>query len=484
MFALKWLLMAVGVALFGTAAGVVGYDVYLAIQFQRLMGSGEPGTAGEAGPLTMLTETSRPIRWAFAGKIFALGMASMLMALSFAMIPEGSGGVRISQISGVEQQTLYPGVHLVFPLIEHLAVYDLRDHLFATNAGASDTVATATKNEILTVQTREGLTIGLAVSVRYRLDPQKLPYIHANLAQPVDSEIVAPVVSTTFRDLAPNYVVREVFAVKRDEFRARSTKTITDRLGVDGIVVKEVLLRDVHLPAEYAKGLEDILLKEQESERMEFETAIYEKQVKIAELQAEAAKVQQVKRSEADAESHVIAAKAEADAMQYTLPLKQKQIEQSKLEAEARKEATVENAEAAAQSKVIDSKAEVERRKLLADSDAETTRIAAAANADTMRLNAAANAETIRLTAAADAERLQGEAAVLKQNPMLIQKIIAERLSDKLQIIMVPTDGRNFFASDVLRSTFSGGLPSSGPDDTDQDNSAPGRKQAQILKTK
>jgi regulator of protease activity HflC (stomatin/prohibitin superfamily) len=475
MIALKWLLMAAGFAMFGTAAGVVAYDVYLAMQFHRLMSSGEPGAVEKAG-------TSRPIRWGLAAKIFGWGLAPLVVALSFAMVPEGYGGVRISQISGVEQQTLYPGVHLVFPFVERLAVYDLRDHLFTTNSAADS--ATNTKNELLTVQTREGLTIGLAVSVRYRLDPKKLPYIHANLAQPVDSEIVAPVVSTAFRDLAPNYVVREVFAVKRDEFRARSTKTITDRLGSDGIVVKEVLLRDVHLPAEYARGLEDILLKEQESERMEFETAIQEKQVRIAELQAEAAKAQQVKHSEADAESRVIAAKAESDAMQYTLPLKQKQIEQSKLEAEARKEATIENADAAAQSKVIDSKAEVERRHLLAVSDAETAHLNAEASADSTRLNAAANAETIRLTASADAERLQGEAAVLKQNPMLIQKIIAERLSDKLQIIMVPTDGRNFFASDVLRSAFSGGVPSNNADDADQDGSMPARKQALIMKTK
>jgi regulator of protease activity HflC (stomatin/prohibitin superfamily) len=469
MFALKWLLMAAGVAMFGSAAGVVAYDVYLAMQFQRLMGSGEPGAAEKAGLPAGQAGTRRPIRWTLATKLSGWAWAPLLLALSFAVVPEGSGGVRISQISGVQQGTLYPGMHLVVPFVQRLAVYDLRDHLFTTNA-ASDA---ATKNEALTVQTREGLTIGLAVSVRYRLDPQKLAYIHANLAQPVDSEIVAPVVSTAFRDLAPNYVVREVFAVKRDEFRAKSTKSITDRLGADGIVVKEVLLRDVHLPAEYAKGLENILLKEQESERMEFETAIYEKQVKIAGLQAEAAKAQQVKRSEADAASRVIAAKAESDAMQYTLPLKQKQIEQSKLEAQARKEATVENAEAAAQSKVIDSKAEVERRKLLAAADADTT-----------RLNAAANAETIRLTAAADAERLQGEAAVLKQNPMLIQKIIAERLSDKLQIIMVPTDGRNFFASDVLRSAFSGGVTSNTPDDAEQEGPAPARKQAQIMKTK
>jgi hypothetical protein len=137
-----------------------------------------------------------------------------------------------------------------------------------------------------------------------------------------------------------------------------------------------------------------------------------------------------VKNAEAQAEVRVLQAKAESDAMQYTLPLKQKQIEQSKLEAEARKEATVKGAEAAAQAKVIDSKAEQERRNLLAE----------------------AEANRIRVTAAADAERMKSEAAVLKQNPLLINKIVAERLSDKLQIMMVPADGKFFFANDVLRS--------------------------------
>lgn len=456
MFALKWLLMAAGIAMFGSAAGVVGYDVYLAMQFHKLMGSGESGADGEAGahrPMFGRTpEGARIPHWPLAMKLFAWGWVPLLLAMSMVVVPEGSGGVRISQISGVQQGTLYPGLHLVVPLVQRVAVYDLRDHLYTTVAAAD----AANKTETLTVQSREGLTIGLAISVRYRLDPQRLAYIHANLAQPVDTEIVAPVVSTAFRDLAPNYVVREVFATKREEFRTKSTKTITDRLDSDGILVKEVLLRDVHLPAEYAKGLESLLLKEQESERMEFETQISAKQVRISELQAEGAKAQQLKRSEADAASRVISAKAEADAMQYTLPLKQKQIEQSRLEAEARKEATVQNAEAAAQSKVTDSKAEAERRRLLAAADADTTRLAAAANAD-----------TIRLTAAADSERLQLEAAVLKQNPMLIQKIIAERLSDKLQIIMVPTDGRNFFASDVLRSAFAGVPAANTSDDAD-----------------
>jgi regulator of protease activity HflC (stomatin/prohibitin superfamily) len=133
--------------------------------------------------------------------------------------------------------------------------------------------------------------------------------------------------------------------------------------------------------------------------------------------------------------------------MQYTLPLKEKQIQQSRLEAEARKEATVKNAEALAEAKVIDSKAEMERRKLLAE----------------------AEADRIRVTAVADAERMKSEGEILKQNPLLINKIVAERLSDKLQIMMVPSDGKFFFANDVLRSmNMANQAGQAGPDDPPQ----------------
>ena len=58
--------------------------------------------------------------------------------------------------------------------------------------------------------------------------------------------------------------------------------------GADGIIVKGVMLRDVQLPQEYAKGLEGLLLKEQRDEQMGVETDMKAKQVRIAELEAEA----------------------------------------------------------------------------------------------------------------------------------------------------------------------------------------------------
>src|SRR6202521_5859004 len=430
MLALKYLLMLVGAGLFGSAGALVAYDIYLSEQLRRLLSRNKTDESGGEEVGALARRPLRPVRWRLALQLAAAGALALLIMETNVVIPDGAAGVRVSEIWGARPGTLYPGVHLVTPLVDSVAIYDTREQVSPTVAAETD----KKKGEVLSVQAREGLNIGLAVSVRYRLDPRRLDSIHTNLPQTVGEQVVAPVVSTIYRQLAPNYMTREIFATKREELRSKAAEAITARLASDGIVVREVLLRDLQLPEEYAKGLEGLLLKEQEDERLSTEQDIKFKEVKIAELEAEAQKARSVKQAEAQAQVRVLQAKAESDAMQYTLPLKQKQIEQTKLEAQARKEATLQNAEAAAQAKVIDSKAEVERQRNLSE----------------------AEANRIRVTAAADSERMKFEAAVLKSNPMLIQKIIAERLSDKLQIMMVPMDGKNFFANDVMRSAFSG----------------------------
>ncbi len=410
MILLRYLLVITGVGLLAGAAAILAWDLYQILKFRK-----QP--EGELPP---------PLRWHAARQFAAYSIVPLLAGLSIAVIPSGSAGVTIDQFAGTRPATLYPGVHLIIPLIEQVEMYDIRDNLFST---VTTDEAKKTKTETMKVQTREGLMVGLAATVRYRLDPSKLAYIHSNLPQPVEQEMIAPAVASAFRDLAPAYLVRELFSTKRDEFRQAAASRIAGKLGADGIVVKEVVLRDIELPVEYAKGLEGLLLKEQENERMNIDLEVKKKLVQTAGLEAEAQKAREIKEAEARAQVVVLEAKGQADAMQHTLPLKEKQIQQSRLEAEARKEATVKNAEAMAQAKVIDSKAEVEKRKMMSESDEYR----------------------IRRVASADAERMKLEADVLKDNPALIQKIIAEKLSDKVQIMMVPNDGKFFFANDVLK---------------------------------
>src|SRR5262249_20416960 len=152
----------------------------------------------------------------------------------------------------------------------------IRDQVYVTSI-SDDAKKKGTE---LNVQTREGLSVGLAIGVRYRLDPSKLHTIHQNLPHPVETELIPPVVASVFRVIAPNYMVRELFSTKREETRREAATRITQKLGTDGIVVKEVLLRNILLPTEYAKGLEGLLLKEQESDRLSLELDVKAKLVK------------------------------------------------------------------------------------------------------------------------------------------------------------------------------------------------------------
>lgn len=424
MLVLRLMLYLLAAGLVAAGLMLILYDLGLLDRWRR-----KPGAADAAREPKL-----EDLRWLLAAKLAAISLIPMLIAMSISVVPSGSAGVVVSQLSGTLPYTLYPGTHWKMPLIHSMEVYDIRDRVYETKVGSPQgktaDAKVAEPEDLLRVQTKDGLTVGLAAALRYRIDPQRLAFVHSTLPQPYDREIVPTAVAAVFRELIPNYSTRETVAEKRDEIRRLAAERLTRKLASDGILVKEVLMRDISLPPEYAKGMESLLLKEQENDRMSIELQVKEKAVRTAELEAEALKARRVKEAEAEAATVVLEAKAEADAMQYTLPLKEKQIEQTRLEAAARKEATVMNAEAAAQAKVVDSRAELERRKLLAEADAHRT----------------------RLMAGADAERMGREAAVLKENPLLIQKIIAERLSDKVQIMMVPTDGKFFFANDVLRS--------------------------------
>src|SRR2546422_860970 len=350
------------VAGFGALAGAVAsaiYDLYREGEHRRRLATLAEGAAKPPAP--------PPVRWKAATRAAAAGWLAVLAGLSIAVVPSGTAGVRVSQIAGTRPGTLYPGIHFIKPLVDHVAIYDTRAKVFSTVVAQEP----GQKLEVLRVQAKEGLEIGLAVTVRYRRAGRRLAHIHDNLPQPVDEEIVPPVVSSASRELVPNYTVREVFATRREEIRQQAASAIAKRLGADGIVVEEVMLRDIQLPAEYAQGLEGLLLKEQENDRLATETEIEAKRVRIAELQAEAGR--------------------------------------------------------------------------------------------------------IRVTAVADAARMKSEAEVLKQNPLLINKIIAEKLSDKVQIMMVPADGKFFLTNDLLRGAPGTAAASSDPDDDGADAGDPPR---------
>ena len=162
MLVLKYLLMILGVGVFGSAAAPVIYDIYLSSQLLRLLRREKTAEGEAANGGSFRQQPPRPVRWRLARQLVIVAVVPLLLALSIVVIPDGSAGVRISQIWGARPGTLYPGVHIVAPLIDSVVLYDTREQVYTTSAIESPKPG----GDVLTVQAREGLNIGLAVSVR------------------------------------------------------------------------------------------------------------------------------------------------------------------------------------------------------------------------------------------------------------------------------------------------------------------------------
>src|ERR1700693_3398939 len=90
MLALKYLLMLLGVGLFGSAGAVVVYDVYFSERLRRLIqrkANGESNTPVDLPPLPLA-----PVRWKLAQQLAAAAILPLLLALSIVVGPGGSAG--------------------------------------------------------------------------------------------------------------------------------------------------------------------------------------------------------------------------------------------------------------------------------------------------------------------------------------------------------------------------------------------------------
>jgi regulator of protease activity HflC (stomatin/prohibitin superfamily) len=328
-------------------------------------------------------------------------------------VGRGEIGIRLNHFTS-EVTEWRDGSVLVFPGLHEMRLYSMRDRSYKP-----EQITRADGPSPL--QSLEGLSLGVDLAVRYALDPARLRAVSARLPDNIGTEIVEPAVQGVIYKTFARYTVREIFSTKRVEIQQSIEQELQEKLAADGIALRGVLIGKVDLPADYRRGMDGLLAEELATAKMRYTLELKEKRVKETALEGEAEKARQEKAAEAAAKAQVIAAKAQEEAMKHVIPFKQRQIEQRQLEAEAEKQARIRGAEGSAQARRIEATGEAEARQKLAD------------------------AEVYRLerVGKANAEQMAREGALVTSHPLLIQKTLADKLSDKIQVIIAspPQDG-------------------------------------------
>ena len=335
-------------------------------------------------------------------------------------VERGELGLRINRFTGTVTE-MGDGAVLIVPGLHEMRRFSLRDQVYRPAAGQSASGAAP-------FQTVEGLSIGVDVSVRYVLDPGRIAAMARSLPADIGAEIVEPAAQSVLYKILAGHTVREIYSSKRAVIQAAIEGELKPLLAKDGITLQGVMIGKIDLPADYKRGMETLLAEELATEKMRYTLELKDKQVKQTELEAQAELVRREKSAEAAGQEQVIAAKAQAEAMKHVLPFKQKQIEQHKLEAEAAAITRIKAAEASSQSRLIEATGEAESRRKLADAEGYRQE----------RLGKVAS------------EQLARDGEVLTRHPLLIQKTMADKLSDKISVIIAPPSTGGFIGANLL----------------------------------
>ena len=360
--------------------------------------------------LHVVKEASRHL---LRARVIVLGIAAVLAWTAWRHPPvESIGrqeiGIRLNRLSGTTTR-LGEGIALALPGIHEIRRYSLQDQTYTpTRSSKADGEAP--------FQSSEGLSLGVELSIRYALDPAVLAGVAGKLPADIGGEVVEPLVQGVIYKVFTRYTVREIFSTKRQELQDVIEAELKPLLAADGVVLRHVTMGNVDLPPDYRAGMDKLLAVELETEQMQYTLQLKEKLVKQSGLEADAEKVRREKAAEASANEQIIAAKAQEEAMKHVIPFKQKQIEQRKLEAEAEKAARIRTAEGNAEARRIEASGEADSRRKLADADAYRT-------------------EQLGKVAS---EQLERDGALISKHPLLIQKTIADKLSDKISVIIAP----------------------------------------------
>ena len=189
-----------------------------------------------------------------------------LLSSCFVQIDAGHVGVK-SLFGKVQNDVLNSGLHFVNPLVR-VKELDIKTMNY-TMSGIHDE-GMKSGDDAIRVLTADGLEVTIDLSVLYRVVPADAPKLIREIGENYEDKIVRPITRTRIRDNAVYYEAIALYSSKRDEFQNRIFKTIDEDFRKRGLLLENLLVRNITLPTPVKAAIERKIEAEQEAQKMQF----------------------------------------------------------------------------------------------------------------------------------------------------------------------------------------------------------------------
>jgi regulator of protease activity HflC (stomatin/prohibitin superfamily) len=197
------------------------------------------------------------------GIVFAL---IGLLTSAIKQIDAGEVGVQ-SVFGKVVPETLSSGLNFVNPIAK-VYIFDGKTQNYTMSAVHDE--GDKAGDDAIRVLTADGLEVVIDLTVLFRILPSDAPKILKEIGEDYENKVVRPITRTMIRDNAVYYDAVALYSLKRNEFQTRIYNDIEKNFKKRGLVLEQLLIRNINLPNSVKQTIESKINAEQDAQKMQF----------------------------------------------------------------------------------------------------------------------------------------------------------------------------------------------------------------------
>ncbi len=188
--------------------------------------------------------------------------------LSKCIVQINAGQIGVKSLFGkVQNDVLGSGLHFINPFVQ-VQRLDIKTQNY-TMSGIHDE-GNQTGDDAIRVLTSDGLEVTIDLTVLYKLLPSEAPRLIRETGVDYTDKIVRPLTRTKIRDNSVYYEAVSLYSNKRDEFQQRIFKSIDEDFKKRGLILEQLLVRNITLPQSVKATIEQKINAEQDAQKMQF----------------------------------------------------------------------------------------------------------------------------------------------------------------------------------------------------------------------
>lgn len=205
----------------------------------------------------------------YSGMIKTVGFLTLLVGAGLSSVKQiEPGDVGVQKLFGkVNNNILESGLNVINPLVE-VVTFDVRTQNYTMSAVQDE--GNKMGDDAIRVLSADGLEVVIDLTVLYKVIPVEAPRILSEIGTDYRNTIVRPICRTKIRDNAVYYDAVALYSTKRDEFQARIFKSIEDDFKTRGLILEQLLVRNITLPESVKAAIESKINAEQDAQKMTF----------------------------------------------------------------------------------------------------------------------------------------------------------------------------------------------------------------------